>query len=55
MSFPTYRAGSPRSLALLLDLCPSFYSCLFLVEKGGGGGPMIDLSHLNEFVLQTLF
>ena len=52
VSFPTYRAGSPRSLALrqevekmlskdaleiVLDPGPGFYSRLFLVEKGGGG------------------
>ena len=68
---PTYRAGSPRSLALrqevekmlskdaleiVLNLGPGFYSHLFLVEKvSGGWRPVIDLSHLNKFVLQTLF
>ena len=71
ISFPTYWAGSPRSLALrqevekmlskdaleiVLDPGPGFYSHLFLVEKvTGGWRPVIDLSHLNEFVLQTLF
>ena len=60
ISFPTYRSGSPRSLVLgqeigkmlakdaleiILDLGPSFYSCLFMVEKATGGWrPMIDLS-----------
>ena len=71
ISFPTYRAGSPRSLALcqeaekmlskdaleiVLDLGPGFYSHLFLVEKvTWGWRPVIDLSHLNEFVLQIPF
>ena len=71
ISFPTYRAGSPRSLALhqevekilskdaleiVLDPGPGFYSRLFLVEKvTGGWRPVIDLSHLNEFVLLTPF
>ena len=71
VSFPTYRAGSPRSLALLqeiekvlakgaleivLDPGPGFYSCLFLVEKATGGWrPVIDLSPLNGFVRQTPF
>ena len=33
-----------------------FYSRLFLVEKATGGWrPVIDLSPLNGFVLQTLF
>ena len=66
ISFPTYRAGSPRAQALrqeveamlakgaleiALDLGPGFYSRLFLVEKASGGwGPVIDLSHLSEFV-----
>ena len=61
-----YWAGSPRSLALrqevemmlskgalgiVLDPGPGFYSRLFLVEKvTGGWRPVIDLSHLNEFV-----
>ena len=71
ISFPTYRTGSPQSLALcqevekmlsmnaveiVLDPGPGFYSRLFLVKKvTGGWRPMIDLSHLNEFVLQTPF
>ena len=71
ISFLTYRSGSPRSLVLgqehekmlakdaleiVLDRGPGFYSCLFLVEKvTGGWRPVIDLSHLNEFVLQTPF
>ena len=60
ISFPTYQAGSPRSLALrqevekmlskdaleiILDPDPGFYSRLFLVEKVmGGWRPVIDLS-----------
>ena len=71
VSFSTYQAGSPRSLALLqeiekmlakgtleivLDLGPGFYSRLFLVEKATGGWrPVIDLSPLNGFVRQTPF
>ena len=71
VSFPTYWAGSPRSQALrqevegmlakraleiARDLGPGFYSRLFLVEKASGGWrPMIDLSHLNEFVQLTRF
>ena len=71
MSFLMYQAGSPRSLALrqevekmlskdaleiVLDLGPGFSSRLFLVEKvTRGWRPLIDLSHLNEFVLQTPF
>ena len=71
MSFLTYRAGSPQSLALhqevekmlsrdaleiVLDPGPGFYSHLFLVEKvTRGWRPVIDLSHPNEFVLQTPF
>ena len=71
VSFPTYRVGSPRSLALrqevekmlskdaleiVLDPGPGFYSRLFLVEKvTGGWRPMIDLSHLNGFVCLTPF
>ena len=35
---------------------PGFYSCLFLVEKASGGWrPVIDLSHLNDFVQLTPF
>ena len=71
VSFPTYRAGSPRAQALrqeveamlakgaleiARDPGPSFYSRLFLVEKASGGWrPVIDLSHLNEFVQLTRF
>ena len=71
VSFPTYRAGSPRAHALrqeveamlakgaleiARDLGPSFYSRLFLVEKATGGWrPVIDLSHLNDFVQLTPF
>ena len=47
---------SKDALKIVLDPGPCFYSRLFLVEKvTGGWRPMIDLSHLNEFVLQTLF
>ena len=69
VSFPTYRAGSPHSLALrqevekmlskdaleiILDPGPGFYSRLFLVEKvTGGWRPVIDLSHMNGFVRLT--
>ena len=71
VSFPTYRAGSPRAQALrqeveamlakgaleiARDPGPSFYSRLFLVEKATGGWrPVIDLSHLNDFVQLTSF
>ena len=71
VSFPTYRAGSPRAQALrqeveamlakgaleiVRDLGPGFYSRLFLVEKATGGWrPVIDLSHLNDFVQLTPF
>ena len=71
LSFPTYRAGSPRAEALrqevegmlakraleiARDLGPGFYSRLFLVEKASGDWrPVISLSHLNEFVQQTRF
>ena len=35
---------------------PGFYSRLFLAEKASGGWrPVIDLSHLNEFVQLTAF
>ena len=70
-SFPTYRAGSPRAQALrqeveamlakgaleiARDPGPGFYSRLFLVEKATGGWrPVIDLSHLNDFVQLTPF
>ena len=71
VSFPTYRAGSPRAQALwqevegmlakgVLEIArdpgPGFYSRLFLVEKASGGWrPVIDLSHLNDFVQLTPF
>ena len=71
VSFPTYWAGSPRAQALrqeveamlakgaleiALVLGPGFYSRLFLVEKASGDWrPVIDLSHLNEFVHLTRF
>ena len=71
VSFPTYRAGSPRAQALrqeveamlakgaleiARDPGPGFYSHLFLVEKATGGWrPVIDLSHLNDFVQLTPF
>ena len=47
---------SKDALEIVLDQGPSFYSRLFLVEKvTGGWRPVIDLSHLNEFVRQTPF
>ena len=71
VSFPTYRAGSPRAQALrqeveamlakgaleiARDPGPGFYSRLFLVEKATGGWrPVIDLSHLNDSVQLTPF
>ena len=71
VSFPTYRAGSLRAQALrqeveamlakgaleiARDPGPGFYSRLFLVEKATGGWrPVIDLSHLNDFVQLTPF
>ena len=71
VSFPTYRAGSPQAQALQQEIegmlakgaleiardpGPGFYSRLFLVEKASGGWrPVIDLSHLNEFVQLTRF
>ena len=71
VSFPTYQAGSPRAQALrqeveamlakgaleiARDPGPGFYSRLFLVEKATGGWrPVIDLSHLNDFVQLTPF
>ena len=71
VSFPTYRAGSPRAQALrqeveamlakgaleiARDPGPGFYSRLFLVEKATGSWrPVIDLSHLNDFVQLTPF
>ena len=71
VSFPTYRAGSPRAQALRQEIegmlakgaleiardpGPGFYSRLFLVEKASGGWrPVIDLSHLNDFVQLTSF
>ena len=42
------------ALEIVLGPGPGFYSRLFLVEKAmGGWRPVIDLSHLNEFVQQT--
>ena len=42
--------------SLVLDPGPGFYSRLFLMEKATEGWrTVIDLSHLNEFVLQTPF
>ena len=71
VSFPTYRAGSPRAqavrqeveemlakgaLEIARDPGPGFCSRLFLVEKASGGWrPGIDLSHLNDFVQLTSF
>ena len=71
VSSPTYRADSPRAEALrqeveamlakgaleiARDLGPGFYSRLFLVEKATGGSrPVIDLSHLKDFVQLTSF
>ena len=71
VSFLTYWACSPRAQALrqeaeamlakgALEIAgdpgPGFYSRLFPVEKASGGWrPVIDLSHLNEFVQLTLF
>ena len=71
VSFPKYRAGSPRAQALrqemegmlakgaleiVRDPGPGFYSRLFLVVKASGGWrPVISLSHLNEFVQLTSF
>ena len=71
VSFPPYRAGSPRAPALRqgveallakgtleIALVPGlgFSSRLFLVEKASGSWrPVINLSHLNEFVHLTPF
>ena len=71
VSFQTYRAGFPRAQALrqeveamlakgvleiARDLGPGFCSCLFFVGKASGGWrPVIDLSHLNEFIQLTRF
>ena len=44
------------TLEIAPDPGPGFYSRLFLVEKASGGWrPVIDLSHLNEFVQLTRF
>ena len=44
------------ALEIARDPDPGFYSRLFLVEKASGGWrPVIDLSHLNEFVQLTPF
>ena len=43
-------------LEIARDPGPGFYSHLFLVEKATGGWrPVIDLSHLNDFVQLTPF
>ena len=71
VSFPMYQAGSARvqalrqeveamlakgALEIAWDPGPGFYSRLFLVEKATGGWrPVIDLSHLNDFVQLTPF
>ena len=71
VSFPTYRAGSPRAQALrqevegmlakgaleiARDPGPGLYIRLFLMEKASGDWrPVIDFSHLNEFVYLTRF
>ena len=71
VSFPTYRAGFPRAQVLRQEIeailakgaleigrdpGPGFYSRLFLVEKASNGWrPVIDLSHLNEFVQLSRF
>ena len=71
VSFLTYRAGSPRAQALRQEIevmlakgaleiardpGPGFYSRLFLVEKASGRWrPVIDLSHLNDFIQLTSF
>ena len=71
VSFPTYQSGFPRvqalrqevgvmllkgALEIARDPGPGFYSRLFLVEKASGGWrPVINLSHLNEFVQLTSF
>ena len=71
VSFPTYRAGCLRAQALRQEIevmlakgaleiardpGPGFYSRLFLLEKASGGWrPVIDLSHLNDFVQLTSF
>ena len=70
VSFPTYRAGFPWAQALrqeveamlvkgaleiARDPGPGFYSRLFLVEKATGGWrPVIDLSHLTSFKMETV-
>ena len=44
------------ALEIARDPGPGFYSRFFLVEKASGGWrPVIDLSHLNEFVQLTPF
>ena len=44
------------ALGIARDPGPGFYSRLFLVEKATGGWrPVIDLSHLNDFVQLTSF
>ena len=45
-----------RALEIAGDPGPGFYIRLFLVEKASGGWrPVIDLSHLNDFVQLTSF
>ena len=40
----------------LAPLSPGLYNCLFVVQKAlGSWRPVLDLFHLNEFVLQTRF
>ena len=69
--FASYPPGSPKDLALSQEIRtmlekdalevvdkpgPGFYSRIFLVEKATGGWrPVIDLSPLSSFVLQTKF
>ena len=67
---PSYSPASIKGIALqgeiltliakgvveLTPLSPGFYSRLFVVQKTlGAWRPVIDLSHLNEFVRQTHF
>ena len=45
-----------EALEIARDPGSSFYSRLFLVEKASGGWrPVVDLSHLNDFVQLTSF
>ena len=53
---PLEIARDPGPLEIARDPGPGFYSRLFLVEKATGGWrPVIDLSHLNDFVQLTSF